>query len=295
MTNRRKEIITRTVFGIAIAVPAAWIIWQGGYWFLALVATVAGLSSWEIYNLLELKGQLPKRELGVAGCVGVVIASYFLAPELLFTLLTFSLIAIFVAQLTSKQVQGAIDVIMMTFFGIIYIGWLSAHAIMLRKLSLELMGKYGFDKVFALANIDFGTFAVYLVVATTVLADTGAYFGGMFLGRRKLAPSISPGKTIEGTLIGLSSGVLTAVIVKIIFQAGGAILHYAIFGLIISVMGLLGDLAESVMKRDVEIKDSGFLIPGHGGVLDRMDSLLFSVPVSYYLIKYYAEHYLIAV
>lgn len=146
--------------------------------------------------------------------------------------------------------------------GLLYAAWLPAHAILLRN---EVDGKgWLFIAIFA-------TFAV----------DIAAYFGGRAFGRRKLAPAISPGKTIEGAVFGFIGGILAAWLISIPFDflpVGEAL----VAGAVIGVVSQVGDLAESMIKRSVGVKDTGVIIPGHGGILDRLDSLVFTVPVIYY-------------
>jgi phosphatidate cytidylyltransferase len=128
-----------------------------------------------------------------------------------------------------------------------------------------------------------------------VLCDAGAYFVGRRYGRRKLAPAISPNKTVEGALGGLAIGTLGALTTKLLFdfavpgRLSGDLSYLAagLFGLVISSAAILGDLVESVLKRDADLKDSGWILPGVGGVLDRIDSALLAIPVAYYLLLAY--------
>ena len=298
--NQRKgkgELLKRVISGIGIAIPAIFVTLSGGYLFTIFVMILVWLASYELYTLLELKGQSPKMKTGIVSSCSIVLASYFFAPEFLFGLLTFSLITIFLSQLASRVVRGATDTIMMTFFGTIYVGWLASHIVFIRELGKELEKVHGekIKSIISSSHGDLGAFCVFLVVATTVFADIGAYFGGKRWGNIKIASKISPGKTLEGFLSGTASAIVVSLCVKWLFSAKGDISHYIIYGIVMSIVGLLGDLAESLIKRDVEVKDSGFIMPGHGGILDRIDSLLFTVPVSYYIFKYYLEKVLIPI
>jgi phosphatidate cytidylyltransferase len=131
-----------------------------------------------------------------------------------------------------------------------------------------------------------GGLRIVLLLAILILADTFAFFVGHALGRRRLAPSLSPGKTVEGAIGGLAGGVLGALIVQRLALAELPPLHAAGLGLAVSAMGIAGDLEESLLKRWAGVKDSGRLFPGHGGMLDRLDSLLFGAPVLYYYFEY---------
>ena len=158
--------------------------------------------------------------------------------------------------------------------GILYIGLPFAHLVMLRNLSEDAVF------VTSLGEFSFGCAMVWLMFIGTWASDTFAYFVGSAIGRHKLCPSISPNKTIEGfvgSLVGTS-----AAIVGVGTFLGLPTGQTALLGLLLAVFATLGDLVESVLKRYVGIKDSGNLIPGHGGVLDRFDSVLLTAPLIYY-------------
>ncbi len=176
-----------------------------------------------------------------------------------------------------------------TLFGVIYLGWLLGHAILLRNI-----GEYENVRTYAENNQglpDLGFFLVVFAVACTFLNDTGAYYTGQMVGRHKLAPKISPGKTIEGTVGGIVVCILTGLIVNFLFGNPLSSDWTIGFALLVAIAAILGDLVESSIKRGAGIKDSGDIVPGHGGVLDRFDSLIFVFPVSYYFsIIYYTAH-----
>jgi phosphatidate cytidylyltransferase len=149
--------------------------------------------------------------------------------------------------------------------GLLYVGLLGSHFVLLRGLSN-------------------GRDWVYLAVFGTFAADTAAYLVGRAIGRRKLAPSISPGKTVEGTLGGLAGGFAAVMLANYLL---GIRLEAALIiplAVLLPIAAVLGDLAESILKRGMRVKDAGHVIPGHGGFLDRLDSLLFTVPVVYYFV-----------
>lgn len=154
------------------------------------------------------------------------------------------------------------------YFGIMYLSLLFAHLGLVRAL-------------------DNWQFWVFLMLASTFLSDTGGYIFGKTIGRHKLAPNISPGKTCEGLLGGWIFSVGSAFVVRLIFWPDYPVVSLIIISTLITFVGLLGDLSESLIKRGVNAKDSGDLIPGHGGLLDRVDALLFAGPVVYYFAKYF--------
>jgi phosphatidate cytidylyltransferase len=127
-----------------------------------------------------------------------------------------------------------------------------------------------------------GPWRLVLLLAILMVADSSAYFAGRAVGRNKMAPSISPGKTWEGAAAGLAGGVLGALAVRALGLPALPPLHAAALGALVAAAGAAGDLAESLLKRWAGVKDSGHLFPGHGGMLDRLDSLLFGAPVLYY-------------
>lgn len=148
-------------------------------------------------------------------------------------------------------------------FGFIYISVPLAHLAMLRT---QPHGKQW----------------VLLVLMVVMLNDTCAYFTGTFFGRRKLYPSVSPKKSIEGAIGGLVGSVLAAGLAHLTFAPWTPLLQLLLLGLVVGVVAELGDLFESLLKRSFGVKDSGTLIPGHGGILDRLDSLMFAFPLTYY-------------
>jgi CDP-diglyceride synthetase len=133
---------------------------------------------------------------------------------------------------------------------------------------------------------DVGIGWLFVVLGTTFAADTGAFFAGHLLGRHKLAPRVSPSKTIEGLLGGWVAAVAVAFLCKILFAGVFSVRDCFILGAVAGLIGPLGDLSESMIKRSMGVKDSGDLIPGHGGLLDRVDALLFTSPVVYYYAAY---------
>jgi phosphatidate cytidylyltransferase len=176
-----------------------------------------------------------------------------------------------------------------TFFGIFYVGWLLAHAVTLRDFHRIVTAKWGPDAASAL-DPNSGTFLLIFALSAVVVCDAGAYFAGRKWGRRKLAPKISPGKTVEGALGGVVTGTVAALLCKGIFDVLWPDLSRALtwliavpLALVLAVAGMIGDLVESLLKRDAAQKDAGSLLPGMGGVLDRIDSALLAIPVMYYL------------
>ncbi len=168
--------------------------------------------------------------------------------------------------------------ISLTIFGVVYVGWLFSYLVFLRSLPGTVAVPLLFGGHFPVAAR--GAWLVLYVFATTWGADAGAYFVGMRWGKKPLAPRLSPKKTVEGAV----GGVLAATLMSVLWGTwiGLPWWHCLILGPILGMLGEVGDLAESALKRDLGIKDFGGILPGHGGVLDRFDSILFAAPVAYY-------------
>jgi phosphatidate cytidylyltransferase len=191
----------------------------------------------------------------------------FLTPLLLTSAVVLSLIGL----LFRRPKETAFIGWAWTVAGILYVGWLLSYLVALRGL-------------------DDGRNWLLFALFVTFGSDTTAFFIGRALGRHYLAPQISPGKTWEGFI----GGVLGAIIVSLLFNLIPALrlpvgyVSVMLLGLLVSVMGQLGDLVESLLKRNMDVKDSGRLMPGHGGILDRMDSIVFAGIVVYYYVIWVA-------
>lgn len=279
----------------------------GGVWWMLLVVVVVGLGSVEFYLFMEAKGLVPHKALGTAAAIGLVIVAQGSNEYYVTLLLTCAILAILIRQLGQRDISTAISGMSVTIFGVIYVGWLGAHLVLVRNLGSEIAAKYmsrggasfpGFNSKAAIPQgfEDIGLFFMLLAMASTFLADTGGYFVGRKFGKHKLAPTISPKKSWEGLGGSVLFAVAGALIVRTIFLAiykgqpyqhdlGYA--HCAILGVLAAFFGLAGDLVESMLKRDARVKDASGLLPGHGGFLDRLDSLNFTVPLTYYYIKIY--------
>ncbi len=281
MSNLAKRVLT-AVFGVPLLF---YLFYVGGIPFLLLVLIIIFLGLREFYNIMEAKGFRANWKTGVLGGVALGVAAYFGGSYLLYLALTLSILAVFFVQLSRGDFFEAISGISTTILGVVYVGWLLGHAILMRNIACDSGIKEYAEGVQRLR--DAGFFYLFFVVSCTFLNDTGAYFIGRWFGRRSLSSKISPGKTVEGTIGGIASSMLTAAIANLIF---GSPLEYTwalLIGAVIGVSGVAGDLTESLIKREANVKDSGGILPGHGGILDRFDSLLFTIPVSYYLLILY--------
>jgi phosphatidate cytidylyltransferase len=239
------------------------VVYVGGWWVFGLAAVAALVSLHEYWLLAR-----PLAPLAPAGYVGAALA--LLGAELggigwmvggLFT--TFALA--FLLKAISAARAASTIAISATVMAAVWVGGGLAFLILLRELP------------------DHGRLATLTVLLAVWAGDTFAYFGGRLLGRHKLAPTTSPGKTWEGLVVGTLATVFVA-FVALYHQHFLTIGQSIVLGLVIAVAAPLGDLFESLLKRDMDVKDTGTLLGGHGGMLDRIDALLFAAPAAYFAI-----------
>ncbi|HSC34601.1 MAG TPA: phosphatidate cytidylyltransferase [Thermodesulfobacteriota bacterium] len=280
MSNFWQRILTA-----AIAVPILYAIFRiGGVIYLLFIMALILFGQIEFQKLLRSRNFPDEKISGIAFSLLLALSAYL---GYLYFMMTFTgaVVLILVFELWKLREGGTIQRAGVTLFGVIYIGWLLSHAILLRDI-----GHMGTVREFASSVQglkDPGFFYIFFTVACTFLNDTGAYFTGLRLGRRKLAPAISPGKTVEGTIGGIIACILTGLIVNYGFGSPLNSDWTIFFSILIAVTAVFGDLVESAIKRGAGIKDTGDIVPGHGGVLDRFDSLMFVFPVSYYFVLIY--------
>jgi phosphatidate cytidylyltransferase len=291
--SRSRELALRLLTAAVLVPSVLWMIAQGGFWVVGTVVVFVLLGIRELYQLLEAKGAQPLWNFGLAAGALLPVVAYFGNEYHATILMTASLLAFMVAQVGKAQISEALASISGTFFGVFYVGWLLTHAVTLRNFDRVVAAKWGPDAA-ALYDPQAGAFFLVFVLTAVVLCDTGAYFAGRAWGRRKLAPKVSPGKTVEGALGGIALGTVGGLVCKGIFDLIWPDLSRSLswgfaapLAVLLSVAGMIGDLVESLLKRDAAQKDAGSLLPGMGGVLDRIDSALLGIPVMYYLLLAY--------
>jgi phosphatidate cytidylyltransferase len=261
MTN----LVSRVLVG-ALGLPLVLgFVWLGGWWLCALVI-VAGVVA--VHEFVSMARTL--RPLAPAAYVGVVLGLsgartgglvWMLGGVLSTFVFAFALNALAKTRAPSTVAVGA------TVLGAAWIGFGLGHVLLLRQLHPH------------------GRLLAFTVLLTVFAADTFAYFGGRMLGRHKLAPTLSPGKTWEGLVIGSAAGVFVAFIALYDTRHEYlAVWQAVLLGFVVVIAAVMGDLFESMLKRDMQVKDTGRLLGGHGGILDRVDALLFAGVASYYLV-----------
>jgi phosphatidate cytidylyltransferase len=278
-----------SVFIVALTIVPAFF---GRYIFAVLVAAVTALALHELYRMFRHTGARPLDWAGYLALASLLAAALsgrwagWSAGIVVATVLLPLLVVIFRADH-----RGALTDWALTVAGGLYIALPAAHFVLLRELagatgtSLDRVDASGAWQYSGGAVLALGLAWYLLAQIVTWLTDVGAYLVGRTWGRRKLAPVVSPGKSVEGALGGLVGGALAAWGAAAAFGLPVAPLAALAGGAVLSALGQLGDLAESLLKRQAGVKDSGTLIPGHGGILDRIDSLLFVATATYYLAR----------
>lgn len=259
-------LISRVVVALAALPGVLALVWLGGWWLFALATLVAVVALHE-YALM-IRSLRPLVLAAYVGAITLLLGALLGGlPWLLGGFLATLLVA-FVLHGIAATRQPATVAIGSTILGATWIGLGLAHVLLLRELP------------------EYGLLAVVTLLITVFAADTLAYFAGRFLGRHKLAPTISPGKTWEGFVAGTVAAVAVAFFALYEDRDDFLTIPQALLlGLVVALAATLGDLFESALKRDMQVKDTGRLLGGHGGMLDRIDSLLFAGPAAYYLIR----------
>lgn len=257
---------TRLLSGILLVIIALATIITGGDVLFATLLLISFIGMTEIYKVLEISGTL----LGVAGYVAAV-AYYFLlrfGRTDLITMLAIAFLILIMIIYVFSYPKYRSEQIMLAFFGLFYVAFMLSYIYQIRMLEQ-------------------GAFLVWLAFICSWGSDTCAYCVGMLIGKHKMAPKLSPKKSVEGAVGGVVGaallGVLYALAINRFAGASADAVLYAIIGAVGALISMVGDLAASAIKRNHDIKDYGNLIPGHGGILDRFDSVIFTAPIIYYM------------
>ncbi len=236
-------------------------IWLGGPWFAGFIALFALRATWEFYELVRKSGHRPTDVAGLALVIAFMLDAYFPRQGIAVFGMVSVLMALMLRQVFRKDLTGFTANWALTLAGALYVGGLSSHLVALRGLP-------------------YGVEWIALTCAVTWVCDSAAYFFGSRWGRHGFFTHVSPHKTWEGAIAGFIGGIIAALIAGRFVQ----LLPWQslLLGAVMVVGLTLGDLCESLFKREVGVKDSSHLIPGHGGMLDRLDSILFAGVIAYY-------------
>ena len=247
----------------------------GGVAFWSLVAVEVVLGLLEFYRMMREKGLQPYPALGLPAGLGVLWVAFRPHTSQADFLATAALILTMGLGLRRPDLKGRVEGIAVTLFGVLYVGWLSAHLVLLRELPWRAGTAYA-D----------GASYVLLAFFITWSCDTGAFAVGRLLGRTRPWGRISPRKSVEGAVGGLAAAMLAAFVARAWFAPYLMPWDAAFLGLLTGIFAQVGDLVESLLKRDARHADSSDFIPGHGGILDRFDSLYFGAPLVFYYLKF---------
>jgi phosphatidate cytidylyltransferase len=268
----KRRVIT-SVIGVPVVVAMVWFD-QPIPWFTVLAAAWGLGAVNEFYGIVKHSKDLsPLKYFGMLWAVLFIVSPYLVQVPYLnrvnptYLLLTTSAILPLIILLGRRGKEDAFANWAWTVAGILYIGWLLSYYVALR-------------------NLGDGRGWVFLAILSTFASDASAYFTGRALGKHKLAPYISPKKTWEGAVGGVAGAIVFSVGVALLFQLPITWWGAIILGVLVSVIGQLGDLVKSLFKRNMAVKDSGKVLPGHGGLLDRMDSLAFAGVLVYYFVVF---------
>lgn len=250
----------RIVSGIIGIILLFFVVLKGGYYLSMSILLLSLIGIRELFNAFKNIGLKPINYIGYLATFLIFISFSNDLPSMS-SILSLIVIILLIYYVLSKN-KNIVD-ISLTLFGIIYIPFLMFHLLFLS-----------------------GTKYIWLVFTIAFGTDTFAYIFGNLFGKNKLAPNLSPNKTIEGSLGGIFGSLVLTLIYAVYIEIN-ITLGLILMSIIVSMIAQLGDLTASKIKRWVEIKDYGFIMPGHGGVLDRFDSIIFTVPLIYYYVEYF--------
>jgi phosphatidate cytidylyltransferase len=268
-------MLKHRVITAAIGVPLIILaIWFGDPWITIFIAAAALAGTYEFYQMASFDRREPLLFLGLLWTLALVLNPHYRNSDLLPIVVTAAILVSLVCLLVRPSREKAFGRWAWTMVGALYVGWMLSYWLHLRGL-------------------EDGRNWVYLAMLTTFANDTAAYFIGRARGKHKMAPAISPAKTWEGAIGGLVGAVAGAVVIAMVLKLISAALgvpfafgywQIIVLGFLVGLFAQVGDLVESLLKRQMGVKESGNLLPGHGGVLDRFDSLIFVGAVVYYYV-----------
>jgi phosphatidate cytidylyltransferase len=277
--SKKKNIIYRFITSFLFIPSLIYISFKGGVCYLILIELGIFVGTFEFYEILRAKDMRPYKKIGITAAIILGLIAYFQSYIFTYFIFTLLVMVLSTSELFRKDQNQAINHVGTTVFGILYVSWLLCHLIFLRELPTVTGRPY-----------HLGTTYVLIPFFIAWGYDTGAFFVGRKFGRKKLIERISPSKTWEGAI----GGFVLSIIFLFSYQKIFKLNYLTNFDVIIlalcgSALAQVGDLVESLIKRDAKVKDSALHIPGHGGILDRFDSILFVAPFVYYYLRFFAQ------
>jgi phosphatidate cytidylyltransferase len=282
--RENKEVMGQRIRTALIAIPIALaLIKLGGLPFAAGVL-VLGVVAWlEYKTMLKQIGYVLYEKFAVLSIICQIAAAAVGKAELLTPIITISVLLVLLNGLYHYARGKWAENSALSCLAIVYIGLPFSHVILMRELTGSVY------QVPLWGMMSLGEALLWTVMFGTWASDTFAYFGGRTMGKTPLAPAISPHKTLEGAVWGFIGSIVIVMLMGVCWL-GFPVFKVLVLSLIVAIFAPLGDLVESILKRNCKIKDSGNFFPGHGGVLDRCDSLIYSVPLAYYFITFVMLH-----
>ena len=233
--------------------------------FSVFVSVITLIAMTEYFTIISCSGKIPLKIkiLGLSACLGIIASAHTGSFSIILVIFTFYIISVSIIVLGNFSLESSIlDIVAKQIQGIVYIPVFLSFLVFIRNSENGILW----------------IIWIWLIIASS---DTGAYYYGTFFGKKPLLPRVSPNKTVEGAIGGIVASLVIGSIFSCIFIPEISILKGAVFILIACIAGQIGDLFESALKRAGKIKDSGNILPGHGGVLDRIDGLIFAIPIAY--------------
>lgn len=265
-----ESLSTRVMTAVVMFVLLSLIVWAGWWAMLPALIAVSLLGLYEYIRMLDHNDIDVRRKSVYIFGVALIVASFPMWPVIPWVggswreaVLTIAVGALLVLEVI-KPGERPLERIVYSLFGLLYIPWLLGYFLLLRYTP----------------DANHGLLYFALPLLATFAADIGGFFGGYYFGRRKLAPEVSPAKTVEGAVGGLAFSFLVVLVITQLARIWTP-LDAFMYSILVASASQLGDLSESLIKRSLKTKDSGRSLPGHGGILDRIDSLLFAVPATY--------------
>lgn len=268
--------------GFGIAGVAIVVIIAGGWLWAAAILFAMWQAFRELSRMFEAKQVMPSWPTCIVTGVVLVLLAQFNQTTFLMPAVAFGVIAGFIRVLFRQPRSGGVLDMAATFLSIVYLGFLPMHFILLRNLSGPALYSFG------IVQLDFGAIVMLATAFVVAFTDVGAYFVGKLLGKTPLYPEVSPNKTVEGAIGGLCFAMLFGLMFLLTPQM--VLWQALLLSVLLGVGSQLGDLTESLIKRDAGMKDSGTLFQSHGGLLDRMDSYIFCGAIAYYFVTWFVLH-----
>lgn len=276
----------RAISSIGVVLVAVVPALLGSPIFTITIALVALGALYELYRSFQRVDVRPSMWSGTAAIIALVVIAGTDAPflALMGTMTGYTLISL-AQHLLQKNISGSLHAWVFSLSGLMYVGLTMSHFILVRRIQgpVERDWIRTADGLIGDEGAALGLAWLLFALLTTWLTDVFAYLIGRKWGRVRLIPHVSPGKTREGALAGLIGGTLTGVVAAWVLGLPVPLLVMALVGALVALGAMIGDLCESLIKREIGIKDMGSIIPGHGGLLDRIDALLITIPLTYYL------------